>query len=155
MSAQWELFWQKEAGDDRYAELTYTEPTSRVGRTEIKKRDGAVRTYYYDLFEHILSETDENGAETSYLYEKGRLIKKIEPDGKATAYTYDAEGNLTKQETATGQQTQISYDTAGNPVNVTSGEKTAGIYRYDEKGRIRWNTAQHGNGRTWNRVLYL
>lgn len=28
---------QKEAGDDRYAELTYTEPTSRVGRTEIKK----------------------------------------------------------------------------------------------------------------------
>ena len=127
---------QKEAGDDRYAELTYTEPTSRVGRTEIKKRDGAVRTYYYDLFEHILSETDENGAETSYLYEKGRLIKKIEPDGKATEYTYDADGNLTKQETATGQQTQISYDTAGNPVNVTSGEKTAGIYRYDEKGRI-------------------
>ena len=127
---------QKEAGDDRYAELTYTEPTSRVGRTEIKKRDGAVRTYYYDLFEHILSETDENGAETSYLYEKGRLIKKIEPDGKATAYTYDADGNLTKQETATGQQAQISYDTDGNPVNIASGEGTAGTYRYDEKGRI-------------------
>lgn len=28
---------QKEAGDDRYAELTYTEPTSRVGRQKSKK----------------------------------------------------------------------------------------------------------------------
>ena len=127
---------QKEAGDDRYAELTYTEPTSRVGRTEIQKRDGAARIYYYDLFEHILSETDENGAETSYVYEKGKLAKKIEPDGKSTSYIYDADGNLTKQETATGQQTQISYDTDGNPVNIASGEGTAGTYRYDEKGRI-------------------
>ena len=127
---------QKEAGDDRYAELTYTEPTSRVGRTEIQKRDGAARIYYYDLFEHILSETDENGAETSYVYEKGKLAKKIEPDGKSTSYIYDADGNLTKQETATGQQTQISYDTDGNPVNIVSGEGTAGTYRYDEKGRI-------------------
>ena len=127
---------QKEAGDDRYAELTYKEPTSRVGRTEIQKRDGAARIYYYDLFEHILSETDENGAETSYVYEKGKLVKKIEPDGKSTEYTYDADGNLTKQETATGQQAQISYDTDGNPVNIASGEGTAGTYRYDEKGRI-------------------
>ena len=35
-----------------------------------------------------------------------------------------------------GQQAQISYDTDGNPVNIASGEGTAGTYRYDEKGRI-------------------
>lgn len=111
----------------------FTAVTFLTGRTEIKKQDGAVRTYYYDPFEHILSETDENGAETSYLYEKGRLIKKIETDGKATAYAYDTEGNVTETDRA-GQKELSSYDAAGQLLSVSGAVSANTVYTYDKRG---------------------
>ena len=69
----------------------------------------------------------------TYLYEKGRLIKKIEPDEKATAYAYDTEGNVTETDRA-GQKELSSYDAAGQLLSVSGAVSANTVYTYDKRG---------------------
>lgn len=68
--------------------------------------------------DELLSETDANGATTSFSYDSlGRLLKKSYPDNATETFSYDAKGNIL---TATNANTSytFTYSTSGKVASV-------------------------------------
>ncbi len=107
----------------------------------------------YDGLGRQLSETDQSGRTTRYVYDAlGRLSAVVKPAPEAggqpviTRYTYDELGNKLTQTDAKGRTTDYSYDNLGRRVTrvLPLGQKET--IEYDAVGNIRYRT--DFNGRT-------
>ncbi|MFI7385966.1 LamG-like jellyroll fold domain-containing protein [Streptomyces sp. NPDC049813] len=101
-------------------------------------------TQTYDAYDHLLTETDANGAEGA-------------ANGNTTTYTYDTSGNKTKEVTSAGNETRYAYDdngdlltqtlmSTGDPVSPTAPTALVESSRaYDPSGRLASVTDAMGN----------
>ncbi|MER6978251.1 LamG-like jellyroll fold domain-containing protein, partial [Streptomyces carpinensis] len=102
------------------------------------------RTWTYDVYDHVLTESDANAAEGA-------------PNGNTTTYTYDSSGNKTKEVTSAGDETRYTYDDngdlltqgvmyTGDPTNPQSPALlTESSRAYDPAGRLASITDAMGN----------
>jgi RHS repeat-associated protein len=127
-----------------------------------------VKTYTYDDFGRVKTETDGRGNTTTFGYDNNdRLTSTSFSDGTATVTNaYDGNGNQTGQRSATGtitnsydQQNRLTatantagggqvsygYDLAGNTVKVTDAQGTV-THDYDSSGALTATTYPSGAG---------
>ncbi|MGE5474544.1 MAG: S8 family serine peptidase [Ignavibacteriales bacterium] len=111
-----------------------------------KKANGTVAesfSYTYDEAHNQTSKVDVKGT-TAYTYDNMNRLKTItEPDGKVTAYTYDAAGNrLTQTVTQSGVSVSsaYTYNEQNRLLEVSSslgnGAKESIKYTYDNNGNL-------------------
>jgi RHS repeat-associated protein len=111
--------------------------------------DGAtldtLETYTYDAQGRMLTETNAEGAVTTYVYDSaGDLASVTLPATNdsgvlpTTTYAYDAAGRVTKETDALGNQTLYSYDAIGRILTMTLPQPAQGsslnfttTYAYD------------------------
>ncbi|HEV3380095.1 MAG TPA: LamG-like jellyroll fold domain-containing protein [Trebonia sp.] len=107
-------------------------------------------TRTYNSYDELASETDADGATTSYTYNSyGDVATETDPDGNVTAYTYDGDGNLltTTLENYTGSpsgsqspaplhEESRSYDPAGLLASVTDAMGRTTDYAYTNNGLL-------------------
>uniref|UniRef100_A0A831UGN7 RHS repeat protein n=1 Tax=Geobacter metallireducens TaxID=28232 RepID=A0A831UGN7_GEOME len=86
--------------------------------------------------------TDNNGGEWTYTYDShnGLLTEKIDPLGKSTTYTYDANRNLTRETAPDGSTTSYTYDGAGNMLTMTDALGKTTTYSYNSLGQVTSTT---------------
>ncbi|MEK3795064.1 restriction endonuclease fold toxin [Paenibacillus sp. FSL R7-0204] len=100
----------------------------------------------YDGSGNVLSETDELGHTTSYLYDLGgRLKQTTYADGSRTTVDYDLTGKwVTINTDKSGQQTK-SYNTIfGSPYLIEYPDGTSESFRYSSQGELLESTDQNG-----------
>src|SRR3989304_285014 len=70
-----------------------------------------------------------------YRYDSNnRLVRVIDPQGKAASYTYDASGNKTSETDANGNVTRYEYNYKGQLINVIGPMDDATTYTYGGAG---------------------
>ena len=116
----------------------------------------------YDLFGHVIEETDPKGFMTKTRYTvKGKPCEILYPDGTKESFTYYLDGALHKSTAKDGSFKIFSYDFLGRPLSTetysasnelldrisstynafhqtssTDGEGHATFYTYDKAGRL-------------------
>lgn len=93
----------------------------------------------YDGAGRLTQETDPNGRVTAYAYDaRGRLITVTEGAPGATArvtrYAYDAAGELSQTTSPEGRTLAYTYDAAHQLIGVTDGLGNRVTYAYDSRG---------------------
>ncbi len=66
----------------------------------------------------------------------GAPTTNVDPLGRSTNFTYDANGRLTRVTFADGQFTQTTYDSLGRKASITNEEGQITTYTYDGLGRL-------------------
>lgn len=104
--------------------------------TEISLADSTVlETFTYTPTDLIATAQDERGL-TQFNYDGlDRLASRIDPDGTAISYLYDADSNLTSLTTPSGT-VQYAYDALGRLDLVTDRENGITDYDYDAVGNL-------------------
>src|SRR5207245_11751987 len=75
--------------------------------------------------------TDPNGNSWKDVYNGNVLIERVDPNGGATHYSYDANLDLTAVTDPDGNTTTLSYDSAGNMLTHTSPLGATKTWTYD------------------------
>lgn len=106
--------------------------------TQVTEANGAAWTYKYDpQLSVLLKKTDPQGNSTSYTYDQNRnMLTRTEPDGSTSRYTYDGRGNKTSDTNALGQTTSYTYNTFGQITSVTDSQGNTTTNTYDDKGNL-------------------
>lgn len=101
----------------------------------------------YDDSRRVISETDDNGNQTSYEYDGlGRMLKVTMPDGAFYSSTYDANGNPATYTDARGVVITMGFDRKNRLTSRTIDDSTvpggipgaaSEIFTYDGLGRLR------------------
>ncbi|WP_310567543.1 type VI secretion system tip protein TssI/VgrG [Hydrogenophaga sp.] len=98
------------------------------GRLTTLVNENQARYHFtYDAAGRLTQETDFDGQETRYQYDKGRLIAS-HTVGLTTTYGYDADGRMT-------QRSASEIDDKGQPVLSSS---LSEHFQYDALGRMTW-----------------
>jgi RHS repeat-associated protein len=109
-------------------------------------------TFTYTLTSELATVTDNRGV-TSYRYdERDRLSARIEPDGRAINYSYDAAGNITSLTVPSGI-TNYTYDSLNRLDTVIDPDSGITDYTYDAVGNLI--KTQFANGVTENQQYDL
>ncbi|MFT5525565.1 MAG: RHS repeat-associated protein, partial [Pirellulaceae bacterium] len=115
----------------------------------LAKNSGGDTVKFTYLTDGQIESTEDARGVTFFDYDElGRLIRRLEPDGREIRYSFDAVGNLLSL-TTPGGTTQYTY----NPLNqlVQLEQDTESIeYSYDDVGNLLDTT--HGNGLVQSRV---
>lgn len=118
--------------------------------------------YAYDNNGNLLTKLDISGT-TSYTYDAlNRLLSVTEPDGKITAYTFDASGNRTTQQVTNGSDvtlTEYTY-TAQNRLTSAAETKSDGTVKttgfcYDNNGNTVSSHEETLSGTTGTEIAGL
>ncbi|XXX75808.1 RHS repeat-associated core domain-containing protein [Sorangium sp. So ce134] len=117
--------------------------------TEAWNPDSGSRSFVYDAFDQVRSETDNKEQTTLYCHDEvGRPTVRQDVDG-LTGWTYDegphAVGKLVRTSSPDGVIVQVDYDEAGRPWRETTelpgpagGSESFAIRRvYNERGELR------------------
>ncbi len=156
--------------------FAYTSAGQIASSEEVPADAGATihKSFSYDADGHPTSQTIERLVDgttqsltTTFTYDAiGRLIKTVDPDGKAssteydadgevtatinelgekTTYTYDPRGLLTQTRFPDGSTETRTYDAAGNLVTVTDAAGHTTTATRDEVGRVVATTLPDGS----------
>ena len=111
---------------------------SAVKYSDLVEQDGGVWNYAYDSHSGVLlQKVDPQGNATSYTYDANRnLIKEIAPDGSATRYNFDAAGNVLSMTDALGSVTTHTYNSKGQMTSTTDPLGRTTVSSYDDKGKL-------------------
>ncbi len=143
---------------DRNGNKTEYKRDNRGNITKIINPDNSNKQYTYDDKNNLISETDEMGKKTTYIYDEGKinLIKKIQPlngtdeytqgsdelNFATTTYTYytaaeahNINGLLKSITDPVGGTTTYTYDNHGNISTITDGENNTTTFEYDQVGQ--------------------
>ncbi|WP_343066738.1 DUF6531 domain-containing protein, partial [Dissulfurirhabdus thermomarina] len=121
--------------EGRTRRLSYLEGEAAARVTE---PGGGAWTYRYDPVLGVVTErTDPEGRTTAYTYDAaGRLVAVTDPAGAVTRYAYDARGNRTSVTDPAGRTTVFTYDAGDRVASVTDPEGRTTRYTYDERGNL-------------------
>ncbi len=121
------------------------------GLPQIVPTDTLTNLYTYDASGNILTmeEAAGHGADnavygtpvdrtTHYVYEPthNKLIKKTDPAGFVTTWTYDSRGNMLAMTNAAGAVTSYTYNAQGLPLAKTDANGNVTTYAYDANGNL-------------------
>lgn len=99
----------------------------------------SVTNYAYDIYGHLVSETDPLGVAEAYDYDiNGNPLSYTDRNGVESHYSYDSYGNLSQVTTGTGSDaitTNYNYAVNGSLLDVSQGDGTI-AYTYDALGRL-------------------
>ena len=106
--------------------------------------DGSKKTYQYGDYSRVLSETNENGVTTNFIYDThGNRLSMTEavgtPLARTTTYTYDQYGQMLVMNRPGNAKTTFTYDSHGNVATRTdsvdgSTSTTVTYLTYDSLG---------------------
>ena len=119
--------------DYRYDALRrLTSITQDLGGTDPSSAN-ALTLFGYDMQDNLVSVTDPNGGQTSYIYDDlGNLISLSSPDTGTSNYKHDEAGNTASMTDAKGQVFNYSYDALGRLTLADApGTSDDVIYVYD------------------------
>ncbi len=159
---------------DRYGNTTKYERDSNGNITKITNPDNSTRTYTYDSKNNLLSETDELGHVTYYIYDTNKinLLKKVQPLNGTDAYSSDAaasrfaitsyvyysdsetpckvKGLLKSVTDPEGNTTTYTYDQYGNKASETDAEDNTTSFTYNSVGWLQTSTSPEGFKTTYS-----
>jgi RHS repeat-associated protein len=105
------------------ANTTYTyDPVGRMSGVAQTLGSGSISTSYaYDVQGNVVSVTDPNSNETTYVYDDyGRMLKQVSPVSGTTTYTYDLAENLVSTTDANAVITSSTYDDLNRRLSASS-----------------------------------
>lgn len=112
--------------------------------TKITDPNGGVLTQIHDQNQYLTRETRADGATTTYEYFKGRVSRKVLPDGAVFEYSYDDRGNRTRERRPDGYVANTNYNDRNLPVEATDPTGTVRM-EYNDLGRMTKKTDQLGS----------
>lgn len=113
-----------------------------------EKTAAGTRSYTYDTFGNVATETREDGTTASYTYtEQNKLASVTGYDGATVTYTYDEHGNMVTSTKADGTALHYTYDEKHRMTSQTDGRGVTTTYAYDGPNLISY---VDGNGNTWS-----
>jgi RHS repeat-associated protein len=133
---------------DRMGQKTTYTYDDRDRVTGFADPDGTT-TYVYDAAGHRTQAADAAGSIAISYDDLGRASVRTDPNGKAVAYSYDAEGRRTWIAYPDAKTTTSAYDPAGRLASVTDWSSAVTVYGYDGAGRLI--TTLYPNGATETR----
>lgn len=110
-------------------QISETDPLNGVNKTEYDTLDqikkvidakGGTTTYQYNAFGEKVAQQSPDTSATSYQYQNGQLLEKVDANQRKHQYQYDAQGRviLQKDQYTDGsdnyEQTNFAYGTTGN-----------------------------------------
>lgn len=118
--------------------VAYPTATTTVKSSTFTDNNGGVWTYTYDSHNGVLTEKiDPLGKSTTYTYDANRnLTRETAPDGSTTSYTYDGAGNMLTMTDALGKTTTYTYNSLGQVTSTTDPLGHTTTSSYDTKGRL-------------------
>lgn len=120
---------------DLGGQVTKYQYNSRNQITEIMYNDGTTQSFTYSYAGEKLSEKDQTGITEYYYDERGRLIERLDFDGRKVCWLYDDSGNNTG--IVCGEDTVLySYDALNRLDCVKHSEDCIAQYEYDAVNRI-------------------
>ena len=123
---------------------TYTYDTFGNVATETRE-DGKTASYTYNEQNKLTSATGYNGATVTYSYDgNGNMVTSTKPDGTAITYTYDDKHRMVSQTDGRGVTTTYSYD-GPNMTGYVDGNGAAWGFTYDAMNRAVTMTDPLGN----------
>ena len=118
--------------------------------TSIEYPDGTTCEKTYNAENQLASETTAAGTKT-YTYDAfGNVATETREDGKTASYTYNEQNKLTSATGYNGATVTYSYDGNGNMVTSTKPDGTAITYTYDDKHRMVSQTDGRGVTTTYS-----
>ncbi|WIB26155.1 DUF6531 domain-containing protein [Curtobacterium sp. MCSS17_015] len=128
-------------------DLTYGyDDADRV--TTVVTESGSVVTYEYEGDERDPSVvTDPVGGRTELTWERGLLVRVVDPTGVTLSLDHDASGELVAVTNAAGHIARIERDTAGHAVATISPTGARTEYRYGAAGQVV--ARRDPDGATW------
>ncbi len=130
----------------------------------VKDETGATTAYLYDEYNRKTHEIDPLGNVTEYVYTSGasgcgscgfaeRPDQIISPEGRITAFTYNAEGQKVSETQAFGTSveatTTYTFDNEGRMLTRTDPLGNTWTYAYDNRGRRLSETNPLGHTTSW------
>lgn len=110
-------------------------------------RRGTTTTYTYDL-NCQLTQKQTGSQITSYTYQNGFLVSKVDPMGKETVYNYNNIGQLSSTVDPQNHQTSYTYDKKGNVLEIQDALGNVIKNQYDFNDQKISSTDANGN-KTW------
>ena len=132
---------------NRMTGVTYPDNTTKSYTCDFRNNKltetdqlGRVTKYVYDVAGQLTSTTVAFGtpdaATTSYTYDlDGRKLTQTDPRGNTTSYAYDAAGRMISMTDAIGNITQYGYDGKGQRTSLIDAKNRTTTYTYDARGR--------------------
>lgn len=111
----------------------------------VTDRNGNETSHAYNGSGQLLSITDPVGLSTRFEYDGGKVSKIIDPAGRETILTYDAQGNLVGIEDPDNYKRQFGYDEKGLMVGETDKRGYQERAAYDFAGRANKSTRKDGS----------
>ncbi len=105
-------------------------------RQVIRNNDHTVEIEYDHLNRRTRIVYDDGSADEDVWDALGRLVARIDQNGRRTDFEYDCAGRLVRVEDALGQVTRYSWDEAGNLIAVTDAEGRGSRFTHDRRGRV-------------------
>jgi RHS repeat-associated protein len=115
-------------------------------QTSLTDAEGRVTKLQIDPLERITQITQnvnnnaadaKNNVKTNFEYSAtGKLLKKVDGNGNATVFVYDALDRLIKQTDAENQSVTYEYDAQGNIVKMINARGFVSTYVYDALNRM-------------------
>jgi len=128
------------------AEQTYA--YDALGRITKLTNDTLSKSYKYDEFGNVASETDNSDRTTKFAYDKmHRMTSATNAKGAKTTFAYDENGNLAKEKSALGYETSYSYDALDRITKKLNPVGQVEEYQYDVLGNLQKLTK--AGGRTY------
>lgn len=131
--AEGRVLTQKEPGKAAPIQISYTDTAD--GGTCVHTSEGI--EIITDAAGRKIETTDNNGAVTTYFYDKsGNLIDERDTYDNTVMYQYDEENHLTATYDTAGNVTFTEYDDKGNPILVTDQTGIGTSFAYDENDNL-------------------
>lgn len=97
-----------------------------------KRQRPGTKTYTYDAFGNVATETREDGKTASYTYnEQNKLTSATGYNGATVTYSYDGNGNMVTSTKPDGTAITYTYDDKHRMVSQTDGRGVTTTYSYD------------------------
>ena len=106
-----------DANNHTVVQTTYDEAGRVTAQTDANAKQ---TTFNWDVATQTLTATDARGNSWTDVYSNNKLVKRIDPLGNTTHYSYDTNFNLTSVADARGNTTTATFDTRGNALTVTA-----------------------------------
>ena len=122
--------------------------TKHIREAAAHRRTGnlasAIEAYRLAMSMEPLAVESRDALEQRFEYdEAGNVARRVDPNGQATDYGYDAGGRLTRVRYPDGSEVAFTYDELGNLYSMSDATgETA--YRYDELSRLTAVTLANG-----------
>lgn len=135
--------WKREF-DESGNVISLTDPLGQVTRyrynargllTFVSAPDGGEIRMAYDESGNMTEIVDAVGSRQTTVYQDGRVVEVVDPDGLKTVFSYDTEGRVIAVTDSLGNTVHHEYDKAGRLVKLT--DKNGGVSEFEYDGMDR------------------